>query len=104
MSIPWQARQQARAYTERYDSPVNLIASFPSYNLDDPEQLAQSLGLTGWQSVDSSTPSMTTIDDWFPRSAGRPSDMISVLVRTDPGVSSGEQSLICGLQESFLPK
>ncbi|CAD6570056.1 MAG: hypothetical protein TREMPRED_005574 [Tremellales sp. Tagirdzhanova-0007] len=89
VAIPWQARQQARAYTEQYDVPVNLIASFPSYNLDDPEQFAQSLGLAGWQSAESNTPSTITIDDWFPSSVGRQSDMISVLVRTDFGVSSG---------------
>ena len=103
VAIPWQARQQARAYTEQYDVPVNLIASFPSYNLDDPEQFAQSLGLAGWQSAESNTPSTITIDDWFPSSVGRQSDMISVLVRTDFGVSSGKPSFICRLPEPFLP-
>lgn len=79
-----QAAKQARAYTERYKLPVNLITSFPSFNIDDPEQLAPSLGPAGWQlSVDKSD---LRIKDWFPEPASP--ETISLLVRRADGPSS----------------
>ena len=79
-----QAAKQARAYTERYKLPVNLITSFPSFNIDDTEQLAPSLGPAGWQlSVDKSD---LRIKDWFP--APTSPDTISLLVRRADGPSS----------------
>lgn len=79
-----QAAKQARAYTERYKLPVNLITSFPSFNIDDPEQLAPSLGPAGWQS--SADMSDLRIKDWFPDPIS--AETISLLVRRADGPSS----------------
>jgi hypothetical protein len=94
VSIPWQAQVQARTYTARYGLPVNLITSFPSFCLDDPSQLAPSLGPAGWQAAESST---NTVADWFPLGNGIQADMISVLVRPARDLPSSEHELSAGV-------
>lgn len=79
-----QAAKQARAYTERYKLPINLITSFPAFNIDDPEQLAPSLGPAGWQL--SANMAKLRMQDWFPEPTS--SETISLLVRRADGPSS----------------
>ncbi|WWC72561.1 uncharacterized protein I206_106523 [Kwoniella pini CBS 10737] len=62
VSIPQQAFQQARAYTGRYGKSVDLLAQFPAFNLDDPEQLELSLGPGQYEP----TSSGSKIKSWFP--------------------------------------
>ncbi|KAK4684098.1 hypothetical protein P7C73_g6106, partial [Tremellales sp. Uapishka_1] len=88
VSIPPQAIDQAKEYTERYGLPVNLVSTFPSFNLDDPTQLSASIGPAAWgMSLDDRTSGLE-IKDWFPESTGRKDDTISILIRTCPGSSS----------------
>jgi hypothetical protein len=89
VSIPWQAHYQARAYTERYGTSVNLITSFPAFNLDDPEQLLPSLGPTAWRAGEVQ-PQSPKVIDWYPEGIAGRSDDISVLVRTARGSSSSK--------------
>ena len=77
------AAQQARTYTETYKLPVDLVAAFPVFNIDDPEQLAPSLGPAGWQMV--SKRDNLTMKDWFPEPVA--SDAITLLVRRADGPS-----------------
>lgn len=79
-----QAAKQARAYTELYKLPVNLITSFSSFNIDDPEQLACSLGPAGWQTT--ADKSDLRVNDWFPIPYS--AETISLLVRRADGPSS----------------
>lgn len=91
MSIPSQVRGEAREYVERWETDVNLIASFPSYNLDDPNQLVASLGPTGW-TCDQTRLESPKIGDWWPNALAKRSELIAVLVRIDeeaaPGMST----------------
>jgi len=89
VGIPCRARSEAREYTERYEMPVDLIAIFPAYNLDDPEQLVASLGPAGWKTA-TERPSVPRVQDWWPQPVAPKSDLISVLVRVDSSSSSGE--------------
>lgn len=63
--------------------PVDLVAAFPSFNIDDPDQLAPSLGPAGWQFLGKRTD--LRMKDWFPEPIL--SDAITLLVRRADGPS-----------------
>ena len=83
VNIPKLAAEQARTYTETYKMPVDLVAAFPSYNIDDSDQLVPSLGPAGWQSPEKRTD--LRMKDWFPEPVL--SDTITLLVRRADGPS-----------------
>lgn len=83
VNIPKLAAEQARTYTETYKMPVDLVAAFPSFNIDDPDQLAPSLGPAGWQLSEKKTD--LRMKDWFPEPIL--SDAITLLVRRADGPS-----------------
>ncbi|KAK8850482.1 hypothetical protein IAR55_004400 [Kwoniella newhampshirensis] len=82
VSIPWQAHYQARAYTERYGKQVDLLASFPAFNVDDPQQLGLSLD-SAWKEMTEAAviASDLKIKHWFPNHTSGPSDVISIIAR-----------------------
>ncbi|WWD20663.1 hypothetical protein CI109_105139 [Kwoniella shandongensis] len=88
VSIPWQAHYQSRAYTERYDKPVDLLASFPAFNLDDASQLALSLE-SAWKSTaeEALATGDLKIKHWFPNHISGQSDVISIIARPLQGMS-----------------
>jgi hypothetical protein len=69
---------------------VNLITCFPSFCLDDPEQLAASLGPAAWEMAKHSS---LRIDDWFSISSGAQADIISILARPVREIAPGEQAI-----------
>jgi hypothetical protein len=86
VAIPMLAAQQAKTYTERYGLSVDLITSFPCFNVDDPEQLAPSLGPAGWQMVNNGVPKDLKVKDWWPEPVL--ADVLTLLVRRADGPSS----------------
>jgi hypothetical protein len=78
------AAEQARQYAETYKVPVDLITVFPSFNIDDSDQLVPSLGPAGWQQL--AKRENLKMKDWFPEPAS--SDIIKLLVRRADGPSS----------------
>lgn len=89
VNIPKLAAEQARTYTETYRLPVDLVAAFPAFNLDDPEQLVPSLGPAGWQLLEKRTG--LKMKDWFPEPVVP--DIITLLVRRADGPSCGSPLL-----------
>jgi len=81
--MPKLAAEQARTYTETYKMPVDLVAAFPAFNIDDPDQLVPSLGPAGWQLLEKRTD--LRMKDWFPEPVL--SDTITLLVRRADGPS-----------------
>ncbi|EIW69928.1 hypothetical protein TREMEDRAFT_61700 [Tremella mesenterica DSM 1558] len=90
VSIPLDAHSQAITYVKKYNTSVDLLTAFPSFNLDDPAQLAISRALGRWHApVTMSEPEVDPIlkiNDWFSDSSGK--DVIDVLVRIMPGSSA----------------
>lgn len=89
VNIPKLAAEQARTYTETYRLPVDLVAAFPAFNLDDPEQLVPSLGPAGWQLLEKRKD--LKMKDWF--SEPVVPDIITLLVRRADGPSCGSPLL-----------
>ncbi|KAJ9098707.1 hypothetical protein QFC21_004355 [Naganishia friedmannii] len=86
--IPWAAHYQSRTYSHRYALPAHLLAHFPSYNLDDPQQLNSSYSIQPItqhlvRSGDEgrSAPSETTVEDWWPEGIDNKDGVISLLIR-----------------------
>lgn len=84
VALPSVAAKQARAYTERYKLPVNLVTSFPAFNVDDPDQLVCSLARSGRPMT--ADKANLRVQDWFPEPYS--ADTISLLVRRADGPSS----------------
>ncbi|TYJ53227.1 hypothetical protein B9479_006150 [Cryptococcus floricola] len=86
VAIPTQAHRQAQAYTAEYGKAVDLLANFPAFNLDDPQQLELSLppqhrGLTP---TFAGSPRDLKIRHWFPNHIA--GDVINVVARPRRGV------------------
>ncbi|KAJ9126961.1 hypothetical protein QFC24_001192 [Naganishia onofrii] len=86
--IPWAAHYQSRTYSHRYALPAHLLAHFPSYNLDDPQQLNASYSiqpttqhLVKGDDAGQSAPSETTVEDWWPEGIDNKDGVISLLIR-----------------------
>ncbi|WVQ70713.1 hypothetical protein IAR50_000235 [Cryptococcus sp. DSM 104548] len=81
VSIPIQAHQQAQAYTAAYGKAVNLLATFPAFNLDDRQQLELSLPPQhkGLARATAANPRDLKIRQWFPYHVA--SDVINIVAR-----------------------
>lgn len=89
MNIPNEAFEQSGEYTRRYKERVDLLNHFSAFSLDDPTQIRQSLGSSGWQVQ---LPSTLRIKDWWPNPLTT-GDMVSIIARPLPGASSSSSSL-----------
>jgi len=89
VNIPLLAHKQAIEYRQRFATSVNLLTSFPAFDLDDPRQVGPSFAVA-WGSSPREYSADLRLNDWFPENS--PADVISVLVRTSEGSSSSSES------------
>jgi len=85
VNIPLLAHKQAIEYRQRFAAPVNLLTSFPAFDLDDPRQLGQSFAAV-WNSSPKEHAAELKLSDWFPENSQ--AEVISVLARTSEGSGS----------------